>query len=56
MICGENFAAQRQGEDDQHEEFSVVLNWLVKYELGFNKGNAVLADVVAVWGSKGVNV
>ena len=48
MICRENFAAQRQENDDEHEDFSAFLNWLEKDELGFKKGNAVLAELFAV--------
>jgi hypothetical protein len=48
MVGGEDIASKGGGDDDEHEQFSIVLNRLENNQFAVNKGEAVATDIVAV--------
>jgi hypothetical protein len=50
VVSGEDVATERQGNDDEHQHFFVVLDRLEDDKLAIKEGEAVLANVVSVGG------
>jgi hypothetical protein len=48
MVGRENITSKRCGNNNQHEELFIVLNWLEDDQLEVNKRNAILANIVAI--------
>ena len=56
MVGREDVTSKRQRNDDEHEEFLVVLNRLEDDELAVEKRESVLSDVVSVRRMKSKNI
>ena len=48
MVGGEDVATKRQRDNDEHKQLLIVLDRLEDDELAVEKGETVLADVIAV--------
>ncbi len=56
MVGGEDVATQRQRDDDEHQHFCVVLDWLENDDLAIVERDTVLTDAIVVSKMKGRNV
>jgi hypothetical protein len=50
VVSREDVATERQGNDDEHQHFFVVLDRLENNKLAIKEGEAVLANLVSVGG------
>ena len=48
MISREDIAAERKGDDNEHQHFGIVLDGLKDDQFTLNKGQPITADIIAV--------